>query len=340
MGRQIPKNVRQIGNVSDSSKIYIEDYVDIFLNQLYEKNQETMTGAFLLGQVVEEGENDYIYVNGCIHMQSLVRKGKDIIIEENVWKRACETCKEFFGDAEILGWALVGGECVIEMNHQIQKMHQKYFHREKSLFVTKNERDKEDKFYIYKYCDMLEAKGHYIFYERNAEMQEYMIHCRKNTGMTPSESVDDFAAKSFRSVIQEKLERKEAGKKFKPAYVMTLCCLLVVFGVGVTMLDKYKEILKEPEQQVVEEEPVEEIVIPVIQEEVVKEEPKELEEIQEEEEVSGIHMEEIYIVEKGDTLASISKEVYGDILHVVDICELNGLEDGNLIFIGQKLLLP
>ena len=121
MGRQIPKNVRQIGNVSDSSKIYIEDYVDIFLNQLYEKNQETMTGAFLLGQVVEEGENDYIYVNGCIHMQSLVRKGKDIIIEENVWKRACETCKEFFGDAEILGWALVGGECVIEMNHQIQK---------------------------------------------------------------------------------------------------------------------------------------------------------------------------------------------------------------------------
>lgn len=30
MERQIPKNVRQIGNVSDSPKIYVEDYVDTF----------------------------------------------------------------------------------------------------------------------------------------------------------------------------------------------------------------------------------------------------------------------------------------------------------------------
>ena len=28
MERQLPKNVRQIGNVSDSPKIYVEDYVD------------------------------------------------------------------------------------------------------------------------------------------------------------------------------------------------------------------------------------------------------------------------------------------------------------------------
>ena len=34
MEQQFPKNVRQIGNVSDSPKIYVEDYVDTFLNQL------------------------------------------------------------------------------------------------------------------------------------------------------------------------------------------------------------------------------------------------------------------------------------------------------------------
>ena len=32
MERQIPKNVRQIGNVSDSPKIYVEDYVDTFFH--------------------------------------------------------------------------------------------------------------------------------------------------------------------------------------------------------------------------------------------------------------------------------------------------------------------
>ena len=50
--------------------------------------------------------------------------------------------------------------------------------------------------------------------------------------------------------------------------------------------------------------------------------------------------EDIYIVQKGDTLAKISKKRYGDIGHVDAICRMNGLEDGNLIFIGQKLLLP
>ena len=30
MERQLPKNVRQIGNVCDEPKIYVEDYVDTF----------------------------------------------------------------------------------------------------------------------------------------------------------------------------------------------------------------------------------------------------------------------------------------------------------------------
>ena len=48
----------------------------------------------------------------------------------------------------------------------------------------------------------------------------------------------------------------------------------------------------------------------------------------------------VYIVEEGDTLAIISKKMYGDISHVDAICKMNGIENGNLIYVGQKLLLP
>ncbi len=41
MERQLPKNVRQIGNVSDNPKIYVEDYVDTYLNQLRGESQRT-----------------------------------------------------------------------------------------------------------------------------------------------------------------------------------------------------------------------------------------------------------------------------------------------------------
>ena len=44
MERQIPKNVRQIGNVSDSPKIYVEDYVDTFFLQLCDKARTDRSG--------------------------------------------------------------------------------------------------------------------------------------------------------------------------------------------------------------------------------------------------------------------------------------------------------
>ena len=46
MERQIPKNVRQIGNVSDSPKIYVEDYVDTFFLQLSEKSEKEKQPVF------------------------------------------------------------------------------------------------------------------------------------------------------------------------------------------------------------------------------------------------------------------------------------------------------
>ena len=48
----------------------------------------------------------------------------------------------------------------------------------------------------------------------------------------------------------------------------------------------------------------------------------------------------VYVVEEGDTLAIISMKMYGDLTHVDAICRMNGISNGNLIYVGQKLLLP
>ena len=151
MKRQLPKNVRQIGNVSDSSKIYVEDYVDTFFNQLSEKADQKPMGAFLVGETVQEKDEDYIYVYGAIQMSEVVQKGKDVFIPDNTWKKGCEACKEYFGDAEILGWFLTNTGQALEVNHNIVKVHQKLFSREKSIFVVKEAREKEEKYFIHKY---------------------------------------------------------------------------------------------------------------------------------------------------------------------------------------------
>lgn len=384
MKRQLPKNVRQIGNVSDSSKIYVEDYVDTFFNQLCEKADQKPIGAFLVGEVVQEEDEDYIYVYGAIQMSEVIQKGKDIFIPDNTWKNGCEVCKEYFGDAEILGWFLTNTGQALEVNHNIVKVHQKLFSREKSIFVAKEAREKEEKFFVHKYKDLMECGGHYIYYERNVEMQNYMIASRKKTGMTPSEIIEDTVTKNFRSIIREKVEKDEQKSRSKSMYALSAFLVLVVLVIGITMVNNYDKMkgiqnsLEQLNNSDEEQEEVVETIGTIIQSEVEegeKDKPKtdsEKTETQENETESSeetvetpnetpvespsetsqdvlaetpqqqeeSQSDKVYIVEKGDTLATISKKIYGDITHVDAICKANGLEDGNLIFIGQKLLLP
>ena len=157
MKRQLPKNVRQIGNVSDSSKIYIEDYVDTFFNQLSEKADQKIKGAFLIGEIVHEEEEDYIYVYGAVQMKEVLQKGKEIYINDNTWKNGCEMCKQYFGGAEILGWFLITDGQAVEVNHNIMKIHQRLFPREKSIFVVKEAREKDEKYFVYKYKELMES---------------------------------------------------------------------------------------------------------------------------------------------------------------------------------------
>ncbi|GIW62971.1 MAG: hypothetical protein KatS3mg090_0797 [Patescibacteria group bacterium] len=47
-----------------------------------------------------------------------------------------------------------------------------------------------------------------------------------------------------------------------------------------------------------------------------------------------------YIVKRGDNLWKIAEEVYGSGYNAVDIAQANNLDNPNLLFAGQKLVLP
>ncbi len=370
MRRQLPKNIRQIGNVSDSTKIYVEDYVDTFFNQLCDKADQTVKGAFLVGEVVQEEEENYIYVYGAIRMKEIQQKGRDIHINDSVWKDACEVCKEFFGDAEILGWFLAVAGQPLEINPNILKVHQKLFSREKSIFVMKDIIEKEEKYFAHKYRDLMECGGHYIYYEKNVEMQNYMISIRKKVGMTPSEIIEDTVTKNFRSVVREKMGKNEQAAHSRFTYAFSTFLILVILVIGVTMINNYDKMqgvqksidnltenIKNKDQDeaietigdIITENDSKEGTDITITDQQQNEAGDNLDSNTEngitinsdESEKTDADVEsEIYIVQKGDTLATISQKTYGDANHVDAICKMNGLEDGNLIYIGQKLLLP
>lgn len=61
---------------------------------------------------------------------------------------------------------------------------------------------------------------------------------------------------------------------------------------------------------------------------------------QEELEALSRNVARYYEVEKGDTLYTISRKIYGDTTYVQKICELNQITDPDNIRYGQKIVLP
>lgn len=355
MQRQLPKNVRQIGNVSDNPKIYVEDYVDTFLGQMGEQDEEIIAAA-LIGEIIHEDEQDYVYVFGAVQMNlTKMEQGEEITVDEETWSQVCQDKEEYFEEGNLIGWYAARREGAVKISETILKTQQEYFAKNDTLFVTRDIEIQEEIIYAYKLQDLMEISGHYIYYEKNPAMQNYMIMRRRNIGVTPSEAIEDRAAKDFRSIIRQREERQEQKRTNRFMYAASTFLVLVIVIIGVTMMNNYDkmkavqdslEILTRDVEIQKADEPEES----KIKEETKSKEEKDAESEPEEPKIKeetvletmgeAVMAENFYVVQKGDTLDKISKKIYGDISYVEEICKLNGLENDNLIFIGEKLLLP
>lgn len=437
MARQLPKNVRQIGNVNDTPKIYVEDYVDTFFSQLCEKSGEEAVGAFLIGDFQKTEEEEYVYIYGAVRMQGLKKDGIDYVIDESTWKKAYEDCKQYFEDGEMLGWFVARPGAVLTLEKNITKLHRKSFPKKNTIFVLKDSVEKDEMYYVHKFNDLLPIEGHYTYYEKNPCMQNYMISTRKKNGATPTETVEDRAAKDFRGAVRQREERMRQRRTARAMYSLSACLVLVVIIMGVSTMNRFDKSKSgqdgsdNPSNLVAQGEDGENAAGKDGQGEdgqavetsgnvtavtgkdkdggtdggkdagqakgddqgnigqadggqgdgqggsggqgdgqdrnggqgddgqagagqeggqggegqpgSTPGQPGDASGQENGGQAGGTGengSDGIYIVEQGDTLALISKKMYGDISHIEEICKVNGLEDGNLIFIGQKLVLP
>ena len=171
--------------------------------------------------------------------------------------------------------------------------------------------------------------------------------------MTPSEVVEDRAAKDFRSAVKEKMEnRSQQGRRPGIAYITSALLVLVVFAAGITTVNNFGnmkamqtsvENLSKTVENGQKKGTTETATVDKTQdnEKSASEAVKKSEATKTSDKAEAqLSDQDYYVVQKGETLAGISKKLYGDTTHVKAICKMNGLSDGNLIYIGQKLLLP
>ncbi len=411
MERQVPKNVRQIGNVSDSPKIYVEDYVDTFFAQLCEKCEKAGAGpmgAFLVGDIQYGDDEEYVYIYGAIQMHDLKMSGNEYVIDESTWKHAYEDCKQYFEDGEMLGWFVAHPGVPLTPEASTVKLHKKSFPKKNTVFIMKDPVEKEETYYVHKMNDLMEIGGHYTYYEKNPCMQNYMISSRKKNGTFPTETVEDRAAKDFRNLVRKRGDRQRGRRPGGLMYAASACLVLVLVVMGVSLLNSFDRMQSvqntldtlagatdtvetsgtvtavTPEDGAGDGQDSEADAQPddsqntsddaqtgsgdsadaseADAEQTANGQAADIqsadadtqsadaqsEDAQSSDEGSsgdiivteGNGSDGVYTVEEGDTLAIISRKMYGDVTHVDAICRMNGITDGNLIYVGQKLLLP
>lgn len=246
----VPRNIRQIGFISGDCRIYIEDYVYTFLGRT--ASSEKILGskegctAVLTGEIKWQEGIAYVFVKGAILAKNMEAAREHIDFSEEIWADIHEEQEKYFENQEIVGWFFSQAECPVAATEVFTKAHVKNFGGEKVLMLMEPV-EREDGFFRYENGNLVRQRGYYIYYEKNPQMQAYMIDNNSDMQVEKAEETGDETVKNIRKIINgkkneegtEKPEKKEE-KTSVFSYAATAALAAAVFAVGVNFYQDYR----------------------------------------------------------------------------------------------------
>ena len=366
-----PKNIKQIGDVSSNRKIYIEDYAFTYINSVAYQTPEDEQAGVLLGEVQKSDEEKCLFIKGVIRAKTPENETKQgIVFNEKIWEKIYAEIEKFFPDLEVVGWFAAMPGITQERFLYFKKMHMDNFSGGMKTMYLGNTCEKEENFYLYENGELKKQKGYVCFYERNYEMQEYMLEKRERKPIESPEK--DKVMKSIRSIIQEKEEMRQRRKNSVFLYGISSFMAVVVLVIGINLLNSYEKMKKfdtslsnialeisnisEKEKSIqtsdnsVSVNKISGDVYPTEAEQESTESrttQSQTEQSQIEKQAESAEMvkeadaaQTTYIVKKGDTIMSICKKYYGNTEKLNEIIAVNNIEDADKLYIGQEIKLP
>ena len=399
---RIPNNIRQIGEIRGTQKIYIEDYAYTYLCRISSENSHRGIAAILLGQANWKEGISYLFIKSAVALPDMEVTEEHLIFTQEIWNHVYEKNKEYFPEQEVVGWFLSIPGCAMELHEVICQTHLNHFGGNDKVLFVQEPLEKEEAFYRYEEGRMSRQPGFYVYYEKNEPMRNFLI-AQNERAERKTEEVDDSAVSTFRKKVEKKTAEEEQKQKFPLFRTASVCAAAAVLAVGVLYLNDYQKLrstekvmasLEEPrekeEQQKVT--PVNGTADSAGKSDDAKENVAETEKKIETEtsaetsgetsaadtdsgqkekgaegsdsshqentpddaedtdtpsdtavsdtETTAVGTHRSYTIQPGDTITKISIRNYGNTKKIGEICELNSLSETDLIYPGQKILLP
>ncbi len=221
----LPKNIRQIGEIQQDKKIYLEDYVITFIRKQERKDQELDCAGILLGTKQQCEAGMLMFVKGALRLEEE---------EDQEQKR-----QNYFPELEVLGYYVIG-------TMEEDKLEKLMDPPAVLPFVIFHIQEGEENVYWSEEKQFQRLSGYFIFYERNPQMQKYMFECLEPQKVEEEEGSSDQAIISFREKVKEKHGMtRRGGIRYLAGSFLTL----TIFMLGVTIINNYDK-MKDMEETI------------------------------------------------------------------------------------------
>lgn len=237
----LPKNVRQIGEPEENRKIYIEDYVITYLKKVAKEAALNSRVAVLLGHSEWMDGIPYLFIKSAVVLKDLEDYGEGIPFTDEAWAQVYGTIKEYFSDQNVLGWFLSIPGYPMDLDRDLVKTHINHFGGVDKVLLVAEPGDWEEDFFAYENGRLARQKGYYIFYERNEAMQRYMVETGDGESIEKKEEFEDRAARSFRTLVQEKKDLSGQKRVMTFLYTASTFLVMVVLVIGITLINNYEK---------------------------------------------------------------------------------------------------
>lgn len=236
--RENPVNVRPIGDPKGNEKVYVEDYIETFIRQIAIKD-DCPKVLILYGENKQEDEFIQHFVCGAVLVEEVLTDEKTIF-GDLIWKEVNKKAGRFFPNLQVLGWAYIRYDISEFAQGRVQYTHNCCFRKDQNVYIEYSVMEKQEQVYLVKNAKMERQSGHFIYYERNEAMQNYMITMKQEEPEELKPEVDQ-AAKKCRGIVREKKEELKHRQTMGMLYGTSMAMLLVVTIVGVTLLNNYNK---------------------------------------------------------------------------------------------------
>lgn len=222
------ENLKVIGDMECDYHIYLEDYVYTYLYQYAHSDLSRESAAFLIGEIYAESKETVI--RGILPVKENEITSENEWIDNGVLDRIERERQAYFPDQDIIGWLHMQPGYGTMLTMKELREHQDVFAGEGTICLLVDAINKIETFFVYDEDELKEQSGYCMYYERNEEMQRYMLdHPFK---MDEQEEIKDNVVNQFREIgkirKEEYMQRKQVNVAVMAASIILIALTAVI----------------------------------------------------------------------------------------------------------------